>query len=61
MIPSSVNGNSLSYHTLFLMFDRPPDGQAGETFALQVLQTDVHREQVLGGQDLRIELVPTFA
>jgi hypothetical protein len=46
-----------SYHTIFLMFDRP-DAQIGDTFDVEILQEDVRSEKVTGGMSVRIEIVP---
>jgi hypothetical protein len=47
-----------SYHTLFLMLDRPEDGQIGQTFDVEFVQMDHEQEKLIGGMDLRVELVP---
>ena len=47
-----------TYHTVFLVLDRPQDARVGEWFELSVVQSDVKREEILGGQDLRVEIVP---
>jgi hypothetical protein len=46
------------HHTVWLMLDRPPDGKVGQAFDLQFLQIDSKREEVTGGLDVRVELVP---
>ena len=47
-----------SYHTIFLILDRPPDGRIGQAYDIEFNQIDVRREKVIGGLSLRVELVP---
>jgi hypothetical protein len=47
-----------TYHTLFLMLDRPPDGEIGSSFDLSIVQSDSKSRGIRGGLDLRIDLVP---
>lgn len=45
-------------HTVFLMIDRPPDGEIGDRYELELVQIDADRKRVLGGQTVGIWLVP---
>jgi len=45
------------YHTVFLIIDRPKDGEIGESSLLEVIQTDAKGERVVGGMSTRIDLV----
>ena len=47
-----------TYHTVFLIFDRPPEGEIGQAFELDIHQLDMRREALIGGLSARIELVP---
>jgi hypothetical protein len=47
-----------TYHTVFLVFDRPPEGIIGQAYDIVIRQLDVRREDVIGGLSARIELVP---
>lgn len=47
-----------TYHTVFLVFDRPPEGKIGEAYEIEIRQLDGRRENVAGGLSGRIELVP---
>ena len=47
-----------AYTTVYLVLDRPEGGRIGEVFPLELLQTDGEGEQVTGGMDIRVELVP---
>jgi hypothetical protein len=47
-----------TYHTIFLVFDRPPQGQIGQAYEIEICQLDVRREKVIGGLSARLELVP---
>jgi hypothetical protein len=47
-----------SYHTIFLVLDRPKDGRIGQSYELEFNQIDVRREMVIGGLSVRVELVP---
>jgi hypothetical protein len=47
-----------TYHTVYLVFDRPPNAKVGQAFDVEVQQTDVRRERVIGGITVRVELVP---
>jgi hypothetical protein len=46
-----------TYHTVFLVFGRPPEGKIGEAHDIVIRQLDVRREDVIGGLSARIELV----
>lgn len=47
------------HETVFLMFHRPPDGQVGQHFEVEVQQLDGAREhELVGGITARVELVP---
>ncbi len=46
-----------SYHTIFLMLDRPENGEIGQTFDIEVLQIDDERRELIGGLTTRVELV----
>jgi hypothetical protein len=50
--------DSDTYHTVFLVFDRPPEGKIGQDYDIVIRQLDVRREDVIGGLSARIELVP---
>ncbi|QOD02650.1 hypothetical protein [Pseudarthrobacter sp. BIM B-2242] len=45
-------------HTLFLMIDRPQEGQVGESFGLSIVERDAERRKLLGGLDVRVEIQP---
>lgn len=45
-----------SRHTVFLMFDRPPNGQPGEFHEVEILQME--KREVIGGLSARVEVVP---
>jgi len=47
-----------SYHTLFLVFDRPPKGKPGQAHNIEIQQIDDRQERVIGGLSARVELVP---
>jgi hypothetical protein len=47
-----------TYHTVFLVFDRPPEGEIGEAYEIEIRQLDVRRDNVIGGLHARLELVP---
>ena len=47
-----------TYHTLFLLLDRPPNGLIGEAFDLRIVQHDSENRVVFGGLELRVELQP---
>jgi hypothetical protein len=47
-----------TYHTVFLVFDRPPEGNIGQAYDVEVRQRDVRREREIGGLSARVELVP---
>ena len=47
-----------TYHTVFLVFDRPPEGRIGQPYDIVIRQLDVRREDVIGGLSARVELVP---
>lgn len=49
---------SQSHHTVFLVIDRPRDGEIGETTELSVRQFDATENEMIGGFDFRVELVP---
>ena len=38
-----------SYHTAFLVFDRPPNGQPGQAHEIEISQHDMTRKRVMGG------------
>jgi hypothetical protein len=46
-----------SYHTLFVMLDRP-DAEIGSAFDIEIQQYDAKTEELIGGLDARVELVP---
>lgn len=47
-----------TYSTLYLMFDRPPEGKIGQSYDIEIQQIDVRREKIIGGLSARVELVP---
>jgi hypothetical protein len=47
-----------TYHTFFLAFDRPLREKTGQAFDIEIHQTDENRKKVIGGVNLRVELVP---
>jgi len=47
-----------TYHTVFVIFDRPKKGKIGQFYNIQFQQEDLNRESIIGGLDARIELVP---
>jgi hypothetical protein len=47
-----------SGHTVFLVLNRPARTRLGQAFELGVIQADSDRGDVIGGLDLRVELVP---
>jgi photosystem II stability/assembly factor-like uncharacterized protein len=47
-----------TYHTLYLVFDRPSEGKIGQAYDIEIRQIDVKRERVIGGLSVRVELVP---
>jgi hypothetical protein len=58
---ASINGlimDPSSYHTFFLMIDRPKDAKTGEYYNFNIQQWDSKRESLIGGMSTRIELVP---
>lgn len=44
-------------HTLFLMLDRPHGGEIGDRHDVELLQIDEERQEILGGQSVRVEIV----
>ena len=48
----------LQYHTIFLQFDRPQNGRVGDVHNIEITQWDAEREQLIGGLDTRVEIVP---
>jgi len=46
-----------SHQTLFLVFERPREGKIGEFWPMEILQIDERRGTLIGGLDLRVELV----
>jgi hypothetical protein len=46
-----------SHHTIFLVLDRPENVPPNTTFDVQVLQLDAQSEAVIGGLDLRVDVV----
>jgi len=46
------------HYTLFLMFDRPPNGRIGESFDIEIVQSSPDNREVIGGLDIRIDLQP---
>jgi hypothetical protein len=47
-----------SYHTIFLLLDRPENGRIGQAFDIEITQIDDEKEDLIGGLDIRVELVP---
>ncbi len=47
-----------SYHTVFLLLERPPKAKVGQSFEMEIIQTDAQGKSTLGGLDVRVELVP---
>lgn len=47
-----------SYHTFFLVFDRPLKGKPGQAYDIEIHQTDDLEKRVIGGLSARVELVP---
>lgn len=47
-----------TYHTIFLVFDRPQRAKTGQFYNIDIHQIDVKRESIIGGMSARIELVP---
>ena len=47
-----------TYHTVFLVFGRPPQGEIGQAYEIEISQLDVRREKMIGGLSARVELVP---
>jgi hypothetical protein len=48
----------LSYHTFFVVFDRPPKRKPGQAYDIEIHQTDDGQKRVIGGLSARVELVP---
>ena len=48
---------SAGYQTIFLVIDKPKNKKNGQAFDIEVLQVDSKEQQIIGGQDIRIELV----
>jgi hypothetical protein len=46
-----------SYHTFFLSLDRPENGEIGENYVIDILQTNEETADVAGGLTVRVELV----
>ena len=46
-----------SYHTAFLLLERPSTGRLGDRHTIEVLQMDAKQERSVGGLSLRVELV----
>jgi hypothetical protein len=47
-----------TYHTVFMVFDRPEKGKIGKFYNIQFQQVDLEHDSIIGGLDARIELVP---
>jgi hypothetical protein len=45
-------------HTLFLLFNRPEDARAGQSFPIDILQLDAALQQIIGGLSARIDVMP---
>jgi hypothetical protein len=57
---AQVNGIQLepdSYHTFFLVLERPENGEIGEKYDIEILQTNDEQNEVTGGLTVRVELV----
>jgi hypothetical protein len=46
-----------SYHTFFLALDRPENGEIGDNYVIDILQTNEEQNNVAGGLTVRVELV----
>jgi hypothetical protein len=46
------------HHTLFLAIERPEDEDVGRSFDVAVEQYDQERDELVGGIDIRVDLVP---
>jgi hypothetical protein len=46
-----------TYHTVFVVFDRPKKGKIGQFYNIQFQQFDLERDSIIGGLDERIEIV----
>jgi hypothetical protein len=46
-----------SYHTFFLVLDRPQNGEMGQNYSIDILQTNEEQQDIAGGLTLRVELV----
>lgn len=47
-----------TYHTVFVVFDRPEKGKIGQFYNIQLQQVDMEQDSIIGGLDQRIEIVP---
>jgi hypothetical protein len=47
-----------TYHTFFMVFDRPEKVKTGKFYNIQLQQVDLEHDSIIGGLDARIELVP---
>jgi hypothetical protein len=46
-----------SYQTFFLALDRPEDGEIGQEYTIEIIQTAANPEEIVGGLRMRVELV----
>lgn len=46
-----------SYHSFFLVLERPENGEIGENYGIDILQTYKEQSEVIGGLTVRVELV----
>jgi len=48
-----------SYHTIFLLFDRPQRAKIGTYFPIEIQQLEARKERIIGGLNARVEIVPS--
>ena len=58
ILVKNITMDPSTWHTIFLLFDRPENARPGMSFPIEIQQLEARTQRIIGGMSARVDVVP---